>query len=383
MFGSLCSCVSSSVLTKPSRVAQVPAIRLAPIVIGASHRPAPLRLVSGLTRYPELDIARGVFLALMISSHAIGLANVPADGFLRSSFWLPRGWSTVGFQVLAGFTIGLMFTAADRSRQRRMWVRAARLAAVMVGSNIILLACKYALWGQFWRFKDPAWWIGAATFTADSSISIFLAPTVVLLAATPWLLALERQVSNELFAAFAVTLFVGGWALFGATTSSSYQLSAGWVVLPLAGNGFVGLVLGSWWSRNEAARRSVRPRAASVAFVCLAAIVASLSPAPLVQMTVGTVLRFAAIVTLAMTVTARSGQPVVRAISKLGRHSIAVFILHRPVIQAFQFAIARVELPASARYVFLYPATIACMVMMCMLRDRHQAVDRMLRAIHL
>ena len=226
---------------------------------------------------------------------------MPADGFLRSSFWLPRGWSTVGFQVLAGFTIGLMFTAADRSRQRRMWVRAARLAAVMVGSNIILLACKYALWGQFWRFKDPSWWIGAATFTADSSISIFLAPTIVLLAATPWLLALERQVSNELFAAFAITLFVGGWALFGATTSSSYQLSAGWVVLPLAGNGLVGLVLGSWWSRNEAARRSVRPRAASVAFVCLAAIVASLSPAPLVQMTVGTVLRFAAIVTLAMT----------------------------------------------------------------------------------
>jgi len=213
----------------------VPAIRLAPIVIGASHRPAPLRLVSGLTRYPELDIARGVFLALMISSHAIGLADVPADGFLRSSFWLPRGWSTVGFQVLAGFTIGLMFTAADRSRQRRMWVRAARLAAVMVGSNIILLACKYALWGQFWRFKDPAWWIDAATFTADSSISIFLAPTVVLLAATPWLLALERQVSKELFAAFAITLFVGGWALFGATTSSSYQLSAGWVVLPWRG----------------------------------------------------------------------------------------------------------------------------------------------------
>ncbi len=67
-----------------------------------------------------------------------------------------------------------------------------------------------------------------------------------------------------------------------------------------------------------------------------------------------------------MTIAARSGQPIVRAIAKLGRHSIAVFILHCPVIQAFQFAIARVELPASARYVCLYPATIGCMVMMCM-----------------
>ncbi len=83
------------------------------------------------------------------------------------------------------------------------------------------------------------------------------------------------------------------WALFGATTSASFRLGAGWVILPLAGNGLVGLVLGLWWSRNEAARRSVRPRAASVAVVCLAAVVASLSPAPLVQMTVGTVLRFA------------------------------------------------------------------------------------------
>jgi hypothetical protein len=50
---------------------------------------------------------------------------------------------------------------------------------------------------------------------------------------------------------------------------------------------------------------------------------------------------------------------------------------------AFQFAIPRAELPAPARYACLYPATIACMVMMCMLRDRYQAVDRMLRAIHL
>jgi len=46
--------------------------------------------------------------------------------------------------------------------------------------------------------------------------------------------------------------------------------------------------------------------------------------------------------------------------SSLGWHSIAVFILHRPAIQAFQAAISRVELRASARYVFLYPAMIAC-----------------------
>jgi hypothetical protein len=249
----------------------------------------------------------------------------------------------------------------------------------MLGSNIILLACKYALWGQFWRFRDPSWWIGAVTFTTDSSISIFLAPTIVLLAATPWLLALERRISNELFAAFSIALFVGGWALFGASTGSP---GPGWVILPLAGNGLVGLVLGSWWWRNEAARRSFRPRAASVAFICVAAVLASLSPAPLVQMTVGTVLRFAAILTLALTF-ARSRRPPARVISQLGRHSIAVFILHRPVIQAMQFALARVELPASARYVLLYPATIGCMIVMCALRDRHQSFDRLLRAIHL
>jgi peptidoglycan/LPS O-acetylase OafA/YrhL len=343
-----------------------------------------MRLVTRLTRYPELDIARGVLLALMISSHAIGLANVPADGFLRSSFWLPRGWSTVGFQILAGFTIGLLF-AANR-RKQDVWNRAARMLAVMLGSNIVLVACKYALLGQLWQFRDPLWWIGAATLYTDASISIVLAPTILLLAATPWLLALERRVSSVWFAVLAASICVGAWALYGAPPASAFPGARGaWIILPLAGNGVVGLVLGSWWSRYEEARRSFRPGVASVAFVCLVVLVASLSPAPLVQMTVGSVLRFGAVLTLAMMFGTRtgSGGPLVRCISQLGRYSLSVFVLHRPVIQAIQFAIARVDLSASTRYVFLYPATVGCMIVLCALRDRDERVDRMLRAVHL
>jgi peptidoglycan/LPS O-acetylase OafA/YrhL len=351
---------------------------------GTAHPSRSLRIVTRLARYPELDIARGVFLALMISSHAVGLANVPADGFLRSSFWLPRGWSTVGFQVLAGFTIGLLFAAADRRKQREVWIRAGRMFAVMLGSNMVLLTCKYAVLGQLWRFRDLSWLVGAATLYTDASISVVLAPTILLLAAAPWLLALERRVSSAWFAVLAMSTFVGAWALYGASSASAFPgASAGWIILPLAGNGLVGLVLGSWWSRHKEARRSFKPHVASASFVCLVVLVALLSPAPLVQMTVGSVLRFGAVLAFAMMFGTRSGRPLVRYVSQLGRHSLAVFILHRPVIQAIQFAIARVDLSASARYVFLYPATVVCMIVLCALRDRDQRVDRMLRAVHL
>src|SRR4029077_17160639 len=126
----------------------------------------------------------------MMSSHAIGLANVPDDGFLRSSLWLPRGWSTVGFPILAGLTGALAFLDARRQRQRTLWARAGQMLCVMLVSNIVLLVCKYVLWGELWRFENPTWWLGAATLYSDASISIVLAPTIILLAATPGLLAL-------------------------------------------------------------------------------------------------------------------------------------------------------------------------------------------------
>jgi peptidoglycan/LPS O-acetylase OafA/YrhL len=376
--------VSSLVVSKAARALPAHSVLPSSAGIAAVHRPPALHIVARLTRYPELDIARGVFLALMISSHAVGLANVPAGAFLRSNFWLPRGWSTVGFQVLAGFTIGLLFAAADRRKQEQVWARAGRMFAVMLGSNVVLLACKYALWGELWRFRDPSWWIGAATLYTDASISIVLAPTILLLAAAPWLLALQRRVSSAWFTVFSMSMFIGAWAIYESSSAPAFpDGKAGWIILPLAGNGLVGLVLGSWWSRNEDARRSLRPRVASLAFVCLLGLVASLSTSPLVQMTIGTVLRFGAVLALAMMFGTRSSRPLVRCIAQLGRHSLAVFILHRPVIQAIQFAIAHVDLSASLRYAFLYPSTVGCMVVLCAFRDSDARVDRMFRAFHL
>jgi hypothetical protein len=98
MFGSLCSCVSSSVLTKPSRAAQATTIPSS----AACDRPLASRRAASHRRrlaFTPSSTSRAAGSALMISSHAIGLANVPADGVLRSNFWVPRGWSTVGFQV--------------------------------------------------------------------------------------------------------------------------------------------------------------------------------------------------------------------------------------------------------------------------------------------
>jgi peptidoglycan/LPS O-acetylase OafA/YrhL len=150
-------------------------------------------------------------------------------------------------------------------------------------------------------------------------------------------------------------------------------------VLPLATNGLVGLVIGLWWSRRPKARRLLAPRVAAAVFAGLLVLLVSLAPTPLVQMTVGTVLRFCAILAPAITVGTGARRPLVRGISQLGRYSLSVFILHRPVIQAIQFVISRVELPSSIRYACLYPLTLGCMLLMCAARDRDDRVDRMLR----
>jgi len=197
-------------------------------------------------------------------------------------------------------------------------------------------------------------------------------------------LALERRMSSLWFAILAIA-FVAAWAMYLTSPAPPFPnaAGAGLVILPLATNGLIGLVMGLWLSRHAEMRRMLEPRVVGSAFVGLLVLLVSLAPTPLVQMTVGTVLRFGAIVALAIICGTGARRPMVRLISQLGRYSLSVFILHRPVIQAIQFLISRAELSASLRYACLYPVTLGCMLLLCAARDRDDRVDRMLRAVRL
>src|SRR5712692_5086625 len=50
-------------------------------------------------RIPYIDTARGLFLILMASTHAIMLAGVPPTSVL-AHWGLPRGWATTGLIML-------------------------------------------------------------------------------------------------------------------------------------------------------------------------------------------------------------------------------------------------------------------------------------------
>jgi len=146
-------------------------------------------------------------------------------------------------------------------------------------------------------------------------------------------LALERRMSSLWFAILAIA-FVAAWAMYLTSPAPPFPnaAGAGLVILPLATNGLIGLVMGLWLSRHAEMRRMLEPRVVGSAFVGLLVLLVSLAPTPLVQMTVGTVLRFGAIVALAIICGTGARRPMVRLISQLGRYSLSVFILHRPVI---------------------------------------------------
>lgn len=54
-------------------------------------------------RFELIDLCRGMLFALMASTHALLLAEVPASHWLYGSYWLPRGWATVSLIVLSGY----------------------------------------------------------------------------------------------------------------------------------------------------------------------------------------------------------------------------------------------------------------------------------------
>src|SRR5947199_109194 len=55
-------------------------------------------------RIAYIDMARGLFLILMASTHAMTLAGIPATSPLADR-GLPRGWATTGLIMLCGFMV--------------------------------------------------------------------------------------------------------------------------------------------------------------------------------------------------------------------------------------------------------------------------------------
>src|SRR2546430_11061581 len=104
----------------------------------AGARAATLRLANPQAeRIAYIDMARGLFLVLMASTHAMTLAGIPATSAL-GRWGLPRGWASTGLTMLCGFMVAtLCRQTVDHARVRERVVRRAKqLLAVMFASNV-------------------------------------------------------------------------------------------------------------------------------------------------------------------------------------------------------------------------------------------------------
>ena len=63
-----------------------------------------------MNRIRTIDLCRGLLFIFMMNTHALSIAGVPPAHWLFSDFWLPNGWATLVFVVLAGYGVGFLFS---------------------------------------------------------------------------------------------------------------------------------------------------------------------------------------------------------------------------------------------------------------------------------
>src|SRR3989442_750784 len=142
-------------------------------------------------RIAYIDMARGLFVILMASTHAMTLAGIPATSPL-ADWGLPRGWATTGLIMLCGFMVATFVREMqERARiRRRVLRRAKQVLIVMFASNVLMVAIKHLIAHETESLFTLHWWGRLLFFGSEWSISGVLLPIGVFLLISPVLIAL-------------------------------------------------------------------------------------------------------------------------------------------------------------------------------------------------
>ena len=352
------------------------------------------------TRISFIDCSRGLLYLLMSSTHALTLANVASDSFLRSGWWLPRGWAFEGFITLSGFTAAAVYAwNGEKERtQRRLLQRAWQILAVMFVSNVFFLLGRYLLTQELERVKNPSWWIGLVTLKTEYSISGILLPTGILLLLTPLLFRADQRwrlprlaVGLLVFALFVRTLqYVLAGRVSGHHLLSVllYTGAGGFPVLPFVSSGALGFVLGLAWKRSPA-QLGLRTGSAIVLFFLALQAVRGL---PLPPAATGILYAFTVIarfllillvgaIVMEWTVLGR----LLAFLPLVGKYALFSFVAHRMVMQALALLSRRLLPPTPAELldsVYLV-GTLGTITVLCALREHFALFDHSLKKLYL
>jgi hypothetical protein len=346
-------------------------------------------------RLRYVDLTRGLFTLLMISSHAISVSGVPAASFIRSMFWLPRGWSTAGFVMLAGFNVGVATTPTHAVSARKLLTRALHLVLVLFASNAILAICRAIVDGNAANVHAAAWLLSVVTLQRDATISVVLLPIaaglVLIGAAAP----LARRTSILVAAPLFLAANAGAWAAHEALVRTFASMAVEpaslmiWLVsfpmLPLTAGALTGLALGLLWRTMSDAVHIDSAYVGPVVFLAVVALapVTHAAPRPLFLSLIA-IDHFLTILLLGLTIAALPHLRRVSAtLSLFGRFSLMVFIGHRLLLHAADIGGQALHLGPMERYALALTTAIAGSLALCVARQRSHALNDALSRVYL
>lgn len=353
-----------------------------------------------MKRSATLDMCRALLFVLMLNTHALTVANVPQDHWLRADFWLPNGWATMVFVVLTGFSVGAIYGARPPlpERDRAIRLRAWEIFLVMVLSNALFCVLRLSAEGNAAVALSPGFWLGFLTLDTQWSISGVLMPTVLVLLCFP---LLQRCIASSPWATIAVLLALR--LLAGALSRELGPSHTGWAgrfFLTQGLGGFPVLLfvlngaMGAWLA---IIRRHQPPVWKSILLALLLVQLAiyftdTYFPSQrteqwfLFMRSFGALGKFAWMFIVARTFVRIAPAGSTKGLTAIGRNALGSFVLHRICLHGLAAVLAAVAsgpVPAGLQYAFLASATLFLIWALCASREQVNWVHVSLRRLAL
>jgi len=352
-------------------------------------------------RIAYIDMARGLFLILMASTHGMTLADIPATSPL-ADWGLPRGWATTGLIMLCGFMVATFAREMqERARIRhRVLRRAKQVLLVMFASNVLMVVVKRVVTHETDPLFSLDWWVGLLFFRSESSISGVLLPIALFLLVSPLLVALYDGCRSKVY---GVTL-TAGLLFFVALTWSVQALAAdghgthdalsamfgagagGFPVIPMVASGALGFLVGIVWQAPRERLDGRTTLGIVMLFIGTSQLLSTVPMilAPFVARTLMDVSHLLLILMLAIVITQwEPSQRGLRFIPVLGRFSLLTFLAHRVVEQTLALGLRPFHLPGELVYAVCLGGGVFGSLAFILLRRRFAGYDRVLRAVYL
>ncbi len=351
-------------------------------------------------RIPYIDMARGLFLILMASTHAMTLAGIQSASFL-ARWGLPRGWATTGLIMLCGFMVATFARQMEeRSRIRQRVVRRAKeLLVVMLASNAIMMAIRQLVTHETEPLFSLEWWSGVLV-GSEWSISGILLPIGLLLLVCPVLVALYDRCRSRP----RQVMLAGGLLLFAAFTWSVPSLvpdlvayhraldvmfgagAGGFPVIPMIGSGVLGFLLGVFWQPPQERFDRDTMFGAILLFVAARQLL-SATPGFLTVVVGRTLVDVSHLVLMIALATGlihwRPSRRALRFVPLLGCYSLFTFLVHRVVEQTLSISLRPYGLPSELLYVVCFGGGLIGLVELLTWRPMFPSYDRLLRTLYL